>query len=167
MWQGTEVGRAAADWSSAYREWWGCSARAKTAGWREALKLRRQSDKAAEAEIPLRERFAALAAPERARLATELPEAKEHLADLEGRYYANLHFQIKHPEALRRLSALDDQIATAAYELDVERQDLDGIGPRPPQLHRHEPGLVWGFEREAPGLGLELDRGIVDFGIGL
>ncbi len=34
-------------------------------------------------------------------------------------------------------------------DLDVERQDLDGIGPRPPQRHRHEPGLERGFEREA------------------
>ena len=117
---------------------------------------------AAEREGPLRERFDALAAPERARLEAELPEAKKVLADLEGRYYGNLHFQIEHPEALRRLDRLDDQIATVGYELDVERQGLDGIPAQPPQLHQRWSGL--GIEREAPGLERTIE---LDFGLGL
>jgi hypothetical protein len=86
---------------------------------------------------PLRERFDALAALERARLAEdeELPEAKTVLADLQGQYCASLHFGIAQPEALRRLHRLDNQIATAARELDIERHDLDGIVAVPPELH--------------------------------
>ncbi|MDQ6946548.1 MAG: hypothetical protein M3256_09805 [Actinomycetota bacterium] len=80
VWRGTEVGAVGAAWASAHREWRTCSAGADHAtSWRETLKLRRQADRAAEREIPLRERFAALAAPERARLQAELPEAKAHL----------------------------------------------------------------------------------------
>jgi hypothetical protein len=35
----------------------------------------------------------------------------------------------QHPEALRRLERLDGAIATSAYELDLERQGLDGVAP--------------------------------------
>ena len=79
------------------------------------------------------------------------------LAEVEGRFYGNLHFQIKHPEALRRLDGLDTQIATVGYELDVERQSLDGIPAQPPQLHQRWNGL--GLEREAPGLEPTIERG--------
>lgn len=124
--------------------------------------LRKQARAAAEQVWPLRERFDALAAPERVRLAQELPEAKKVLADLEGRHRASLHFGIAHPEALRRLHRLDDQIATAAWELDVERQEIDGIVPVPPQLHGPERGI----ERGAPTLDRGLGRGL-DLGLGL
>jgi hypothetical protein len=99
-----------------------------------------------------------LAAPERARLQAELPEAKKLLADLEGRYYGHLHFGIAHPEALRRLERLDDQITAASWELDVERQGVDGIAPLPlPAL-----GQERGIERD----GHVLERGM-DLEIGL
>jgi hypothetical protein len=123
--KGTPVGEAAIAWKQAAGEHRRCLAQAEHAGWRDAHGLRRQAKAAAEREGPLREQFQALAAPERVRLETELPEAKKLLAGLEGRFYGNLHFQIKYPEALRRLDGLDTQIATVGYEMDVERQ-----GPR-------------------------------------
>jgi hypothetical protein len=154
-WRGTPVGDAAIAWKQAAGEHRRCLAQAEHAGWRAAHGLRRQAKAAAEREGPLREQFQALAAPARTRLETELPEAKK--PDLEGRFYGNLHFQIKHPEALRRLDGLDTQIATVGYEMDVERQGLDGIPAQPPQLHQRWSGL--GFEREAPGLEPTIERG--------
>jgi hypothetical protein len=159
-WKGTPVGQAAIDWQAAVRERDGSLGLADHVGWREAHGLRKRSRAAAERVGPLRERFDALAAPERARLKAELPEAKKLLAELEGRYYGNLHFQIKHPEALRRLDQLDNQIATVGYELDLQRQGLDGIPAQPATLHEPHPGL----ERSAPGLERTIER---DFGLGL
>ena len=77
---------------------------------------------------------------------------------MEGRSSAHLLFSVRHPEALARLNRLDDQIATAAYDLDLERQGLDGVEARAPRLHHQFRGI----EREAPGL--ELDRGM-DLGL--
>ena len=128
----------------------------KRAGFREGHQLRRQAARAAEREGPLRERFERLAAPERARIAAELPEAKRDLADLQGRHNAYIRFQYDHPEALRRLDRLDEQIATAAWELDVERQGLDGIRPEPPQSSAQR----WVTERGIRGLDRGLDLGI-------
>jgi len=162
VWNGTPVGEAAVAFDQAHGEWTRCLARAEGAGWREAHGLRKRARAAGEELGPLKERFEAMAAPERARLEAELPEAKKVLADLEGRYYGNLHFQIKHPEALRRLDHLDDQIAALGYQLDVGRQSLDGIGAQPPQLHQQRRGI--GIEREAPGLERTIERG---FGLGL
>jgi hypothetical protein len=48
-------------------------------------------------------------------LKVELPEAKRNLADLQGRRNAHMRFQYEHPEALRRLDRLDDQIAIAPW----------------------------------------------------
>ncbi len=80
------------------------------------------------------------------------------LDELQGQYYGHLHFQFAHPEALRRLDRLDGEIATAAWEMDVERQGLDGIAPlRPEPAPRAQ-----GFDRDVP----VLDRGI-DLGLGL
>jgi hypothetical protein len=157
-WEGTPVGNAATAWSQAYKEWHRCMVRAEHANWREAFGWRREAAKWAKVEIPRKERFDALAAPERARLNAEIPEAKKHLVDVEGRSEASRHFRDQHPEALRRLERLDNQIATSAYELDVERQGLDGVAPEPPQLHAQRWGMDRRFEREAPGL--ELDRGM-------
>jgi hypothetical protein len=159
-WKGTPVGQAAIDWQAAVRERDGSLGQADHAGWREAHGLRKLSRAAAERVGPLKERFDALAAPERARLEAELPEAKKLLAELEGRYYGNLHFQIKHPEALRRLDHLDNQIATVGYELDLQRQGLDGIPAKPAPLHKPHPGMGL----EAPGLERTIER---DFGLGL
>ena len=100
----------------------------------------------------------ALAAPKRARLSAELPEAQRELDEINASRRAHRHFELAHPEALRRLDLLDDQIATAAWELDVERQGLDGIRPEPPRHHAHERGI--GLEARG------LDRGL-DLGIGL
>ncbi|MEA2974156.1 MAG: hypothetical protein QOG82_2614 [Actinomycetota bacterium] len=157
-WKGTPVGRAAIDWKAAVRERDGTLGQADHVGWREAYGLHKRSRAAAERVGPLQERFAALAAPERARLEAEMPEAKKVLADLEGQYYGNLHFRIKNPEALRRLASLDDQIANVGYEMGVQRKGLDGIPAKPTQPHQQQRGI----EREAPGL----ERAI-DFGLGL
>jgi len=116
----------------------------------------RRADVAAEREGPLRDAFERLAAPERARLKAELPVAKTLLAELDGQYYGHMHFEIAHPEALRRLNRLDHQMAVAEWELDVGRQDLDGIGPKPIPEPRHERGIGRGIEREGP----ELERNI-------
>jgi conjugative relaxase-like TrwC/TraI family protein len=158
-WKGTAVGQAAIDWQAAVRERDGSLGQADHVGWREAHGLRKRSRAAAERVGPLRERFDALAAPERARLEAELPEAKTLLAELEGRYYGNLHFQIRHPEALRRLDHLDNQIATVGYELDLQRQGLDGIPAQPAPVHQPHPGL-----ERAPGLERTIEP---VFGLGL
>ncbi len=110
------MGQAAIDWRAAVRERDGSLGQAEHVGWREAHELRKRSRAAAERVGPLQERFAALAAPERARLEAEMPEAKKVLADLEGQYYGSLHFQIKHPEALRRLHSLAVRSGSSAIE---------------------------------------------------
>jgi conjugative relaxase-like TrwC/TraI family protein len=162
VWKATPVGEAAIAWKQAHRRWESSLARAEHVGWREGHGLRKQARAAAEHVWPLRERFDALAAPERARLAEELPEAKKVLADIEGRYRGSLHFGLAHPEALVRLHRLDDQIATVAWELDIRRQDLDGIVAVPPQLHPPTRGVELG----APNLDRGLDRGL-DLSLGL
>ena len=67
-----------------------------------------------------------------------------------------MQLQYEHPEALRRLDRLDEQIATAAWQLDVERQGLDGIRPEPPQRSAHR----WAAERGIRGTDRGLDLGI-------
>jgi hypothetical protein len=133
-----------------------CLAQAEHVGMRERHRLRQRAAKAAEQEGPLRERFEALAGPQRARLKIELPEAKRNLADLQGRHNAYGRFQYEHPEALRRLERLDEQIATAAWELDVERQGLDGIRPEPPESSAQR----WAAERGIRGMDRSMDLGI-------
>ena len=157
-WKGTPIGEAAIAWRNALREWRGSLAQAEHAGLRERHRLRRQAAKAAEREGPLRDRFEALAAPKRARLKAELPVAQSELEEINACRRAHRLFELAHPEALRRLDLLDDRVATAAWELDVERQGLDGIRPEPPRQHAQERG----FGLEARGL----DRGL-DLGIGL
>ncbi len=153
-WRGTPVGEAAIAWSEARRERSGSLVQARHAGLRERHRLRQRAAKAAEQEGPLRERFEALARPERARLKAELPEARKALADLQGRRNAYTRFQYEHPEALRRLGRLDEQIAVASWELDVGRQGLDGIRPeRPHPLSR-------GMQRAIQGIDRGLDLGI-------
>ncbi len=99
-----------------------------------------------------------MAAPERARLQAELPEAEQRVADLEGQSRGRRHFEIEHPEALRRLDRLDNEIAIASSELDLERQGLDGVAPKPLPGPSHE----WGITPDGP----VLERGM-DLGIGL
>ena len=146
-WRGTPGGKAAKDWRSVVRDWHGSQAQARHAALRERERLRQQAARAAEGEGPPRERFALAG-----------PEAQRQLDDMRGRQGAHRQFRLAHPEALRRLDLLDDQIATAAWELDVERQGLDGIAPQPPSHHVRERG----FGRDVP----VLDRGM-DLGIGL
>ena len=155
-WRGTPLGEAAIAWSGAVQERRACLAQAEHVGLRERHRLRQRAAKAAERVGPLRERFEALAGPERARLKVELPEAKRNLADLQGRRNAYMRFQHEHPEALRRLDRLDEQIATAAWELDLERQELDGIRPEPPQQSAQQ----WVIERGIRGMDRGLDLGI-------
>ncbi len=155
------MGDAAIAWQRALGEWRRCSAQSAHVGGRERYHLLRRADRAADGLGPLRDAFEHLAAPERARLRAELPEAKKLLDDLEGRHCANLHFGIAHPEALRRLERLDDEIAAATWELDVERQGLDGIAPMPLPGPRHERGI----ELEGPVLERGIERGI-ELGIG-
>ena len=104
----------------------------------------------------MRDRFEELAAPERARLRAELPVAQRELEEINGSRRAYRHFELAHPEAFRRLDRLDGQIAAMAWELDVERQGLDGIRPEPRRQHAQERG----FGREARGLDRGLDLGI-------
>lgn len=155
VFQGTPVGRAAIAWSDARGEWARCLARAEGAGPRERHQLRKQAKRAAEREGPWRDEFARLAAPERARIKAELPDAKKVLEELEGQHHGHLHFQMAHPEALRRLVRLDRDIATAAFDMDVERQDLDGIAPRRPEVPKADRGLVREQVLER-GMGMEL-----------
>ena len=70
---------------------------------------------------------------------------------LQGRRNAYLRFQHEHPEALRRLDLLDEQIASATWELDTERQGLDGIRPERLLPAHH-----------ADGVGRPLQRVVVD-----
>ncbi|HEX8770619.1 MAG TPA: hypothetical protein VF711_07620 [Acidimicrobiales bacterium] len=96
-----------------------------------------------------------MAGPERARLEAELPEAKKLYDELGDRYAGHVHYEVAHPEALRRLDLLDIQIRSTMWELDFERESLDGIAPRTAQLpHRSE-----GLERdiEIPDRGIELE----------
>jgi hypothetical protein len=155
-WRGTPVGEAAIAWSGAVQEGRACLAEAEHVGMRERHRLRQRAAKAAEQLGPLRERFEALARPQRARLKVELPEAKRDLADLQGRHNAYARFRYEHPEALRRLDLLDEQIATAAWVLDVERQGLDGIHPEPPQSSAQR----WAAESGIRGVDRGLDLGI-------
>ncbi len=155
-WRGTPVGDAAVAWRGEVQERGACLAQAEHVGLRERHRLRRRAAKAAEQVGPLRERFEALAGPERARLNVELPEATRNLSDLQGRCNAYMRFRHEHPEALRRLDRLDEQIATAAWALDIERQELDGIRPEPPQSSAQR----WAMERGIRGMDRNMDMGI-------
>jgi len=66
-------------------------------------------------------------------------------------------FHRDHPEAVRRLIGLDREIDDVAYEMDLERQALDGIEPRRPEL----PQLDHRFQRDNRVLErtIKLDRG--------
>jgi hypothetical protein len=155
-WKGTPVGDAGIAWQRALREWRSCTRQAEHAGWRERPGLLRRADRAAEHEGPLREAFEHLAGPERERLEAELPEAKKLREELWGRYAGHVHYEVAHPEALRRLDLLDIQISGATWELDFEREGLDGIAPQPPQLQQHGRGLERDIEILDRGIELEL-----------
>ncbi len=142
VFNGTPLGQAATDWDARRREWHRCLVRAEQAGPRERHQLRKRAKGAAEREGPLRDAFERLAAPERARIEAELPEAKKLRDELEGRHHGRLHFEAAHPEALRRLELLERQIKTAAYDMDVERQSLDGIAPQRPNVPQPHRGLA-------------------------
>ncbi|MCA1706345.1 MAG: hypothetical protein LC808_25020, partial [Actinobacteria bacterium] len=155
--RGTPVGDAAIAWRQAEGEQRRCLSQAQHAGLRERHQSRKEAARAGERVGPLREAFEALAGPERARVRAELPEAKRHLAELEGQYYGHLHFQHIHPEALRRLDRLNREIAGAAWEMDLDRQGLDGIAAQRPELSQPDRGL----HRDARVMErtIELDRG--------
>ena len=135
-------------------------ARAEHAGFRQRRQLHRQAERAAEREGPLREAFERLAAPERARIAAELPEARNVSAALQGQLAAHFHFQVAHPEALHRLDRLDRDIASAAYAMDLERQGVDDIVARAPE----PPEPTWGWGHEPRALERGIERGI-DLGL--
>ena len=149
------VGEAAVAWQEALGEWRRCSDRARSAPLRERHQLHRRADRAAEREGPLRKAFERLAGPERERVRSELPEAEERLAELDGQRRASVRFGIDHPEAGLRLTRLDREIAATEYEMDVERQELDGVAPKEPDL----PHAIRSVGREPTlerGFGLEL-----------
>ncbi len=159
MWRDTPVGEAAVALRHAEIEHRCCLAEAhRGVGLRQRWQLRHQAQRALEQQGPLREAFERLAEPERKRIGAELPQAKERLAELEDRHYARTAFELLHPEALPRLERLDHQIATAAYEMDLERGSLDGIAPVPPPPPREpEPlGPELGLGLGGPGIPLGL-----------
>jgi conjugative relaxase-like TrwC/TraI family protein len=159
LWRDTPVGEAAVALRHAQIEHRCCLSQATTGvGLRQRWQLRRQAQRALEQQGPLREAFERLAEPERDRIRVELPEANERLAELEDRHYARTAFELLHPEAVPRLERLDHQIVTAAYEMDLERGDLDGIAPGPPPLPP---------EPERLGPELRLGLGGPDIGLGL
>ena len=152
-WRDTPVGDAAMAWSQAVGNQRRCLALAKHAGLWERHQLRRQAALAAEREPPLREAYQRLVGPERARIGTELPEAEQRLAELEGQDLAHLRFEIAHPEVPQRLQHLDRQIAIATYDMALERQALDGI-PEVSQLPQPDRGVE--PEVGAPDLGIDI-----------
>ncbi len=159
LWRDTPVGKAAVALRHAQIEHRCCLAEAnRGVGLRERWQLRRQAQRALEQQGPLREAFERLAEPERDRIRAELPEANERLAELENRHYARTHFEDLHPEALPRLVRLDHQITTAAYEMDLDRGELDGTAavppPPPPEPERLGPELGLGLGGPDIGLGL-------------
>jgi len=156
--RGTPVGDAAMARSRAIDEWGRCLALAENAGLRERHQLRRQAARAAKREGPLRDAFDTVAAPERHRILAELPEARKQLAELGARRDAHEQFHGAHPEALRRLLRLDSEIKDGAYELDVEREPLDGIAPHRPEVKQ----WLRAPERDVPELerGIELEIGL-------
>jgi hypothetical protein len=159
MWRDTPVGEAAVALRHAQIEHRCCLSQATTGvGLRERWQLRRQAQRALEQQGPLREAFERLAEPARDRIRAELPEAKERLAELEDRYYARMAFQLLHPEALPRLERLDHQIATASYEMDLQRRHLDGIAslPPPPPPEPARLGRELGLGLGGPDIGLGL-----------
>ncbi len=151
--RGTPVGEAGIEWTQARNDERRCLALAEDAGFRQRRQLRHQAERAARREPALRDAFERLAAPERERIGAELPQAKKHLAELEGRHWAHLHFELDRPDALRRVDRLERDIADARYcDLDLERQSLDGISPKP---------------RPAPRLGRKPDALEHDLDVGL
>jgi hypothetical protein len=159
VWRDTPVGEAAVALRHAQYEHRCCLAQTnRGVGLWERWQLRRQAQQALEQQGPLREEFQSLAEPERERVRAELPEAMERLAELEERHYARTAFELLHPEALPRLERLDHQVATAAYEMNLERGDLDGIAslppPPPPEPERLGPELGLGLGGPDIGLGL-------------
>ena len=138
-------------------EWGRCLDQAEHAGLRERHQLHRQAAKAARRAGPLRDSFESLAGPERARIRAELPEAKKQLGELEAQREAASKFHSAHPEALHRLMRLGREIDDAAFDMDLQRQPLDGIDPRRPEL----PQLDDRFQRHERVLErtIELDRG--------
>ena len=155
VWRETPVGEAARAWSHAVEEHRTWKARAEGRGLLERRQLRRQAEQAREREPALREAFDRLANVERARIAVKLPEAKRELEDLADQRRAHWHWESQHPEAYRRLDRLAREIGSTAFELDVTRQELDGVVAQLPQdlrPNRH-------IERDGPELGWGLDIG--------
>jgi conjugative relaxase-like TrwC/TraI family protein len=154
--RGTPVGEAAMARQRVLAEWGRCLDQAEHAGLRERHQLHRQATKAAKREGPLRDAFEALAAPERARIRAELPEARKELGLLEAQRDAASKFHSAHPEALHRLMRLGREIDDAAYDMDLAREPLDGIAPARLELAQ----TAWAPEPEVRVLerdiGLEL-----------
>lgn len=128
-------------------------------GRRDRSRLQERATDAAEQEARLRERVESLAAPERARLRTELSEAKASLAEVKAEHEAHRYFRIDHPEAALRRDYLHEQIAEAAWDLDLERQGRDGIAPEPGR-HRQVAGIEWKTQSLAPERSSDLDLGL-------
>ena len=155
VWRETPVGEAARVWSHAVEENRTWKARAEGRGLLERRQLRRQAEQALEQEPVLREAFERLANVERARIAVQLPEARKELEDLVDQRRAHWHWQNEHPEAYRRLDQLERDIEGAAFELDLSRQNLDGVVAELPQHLRPDRHL----ERDSPEMDLDLDIG--------
>ena len=153
VWRDTPVGDAARALSQAVEQHRTWKARAQGRGLLERRQLRNQAERALEREPALRDAFERLANVERARIAVELPAAKRELADLGDQRRAHWHWESEHPEAYRRLDRIEREIEGAAFELDVNRQELDGVAAELPQhlrpgRHLEPDGreLEWGLD---------------------
>jgi len=156
--RGTPVGQAAVAWKQAADQWGRCLHDAEHAGLRERHQLHRLAAKAAKREGPLRDAFERLSAPEKGAIRAELRKAKKLLAELEGERRNVDRFTDAHPEYLPRLMQLDREISGAAYEMDVERERLDGIAPQRPDWQ--QPNSVIDRVIEQRGPVIERDFGL-------
>ncbi len=141
--------RAAAAWRQARREHEQPVVQARNAGRRDRRRLQEQATEAAEREAKLRERFERVATPERVRLRTELSEAKASLVEVKSSTRPTATSGSTNPEAARRRDYLHEQIADAARDLDLDRQDLDGIAPGSGR-HTQVAGIDWHSQVSAP-----------------
>jgi len=116
-WQGTPIGEAANAWKAVHYERTAAEANAAVAPLHRRPGLARKARRAAEREAPVAEAYAALTAPERRRLGQELEGVEHRVQGLEAEAAERRRWLREHPEAGRRLAALDVELDYAGSEL--------------------------------------------------